>query len=127
MRAGKRIKLEALGWKLGDTADFLQLSSAESTVIEFKVNLARTMKELRKDQDISQQSLAKLMGSSQSRVAKMEACDSSVSMDMMVKSMAVLGASSLDIVKAMEPDSTNTKQSVARTNRRNDSSKEAPK
>jgi transcriptional regulator with XRE-family HTH domain len=114
MHADKRKKLEAKGWKLADTADFLELSPAESTLVELKVNLARTMKQLRKARHISQQKLAKLLGSSQSRVAKMEACDSSVSMDMMVRSMAVLGASSLDIAKAMEPSVVVNKRPVAK-------------
>ena len=114
MHADKRKKLEAKGWKVGDTADFLELSPAESTLVELKVNLARTMKQLRKSRHISQQKLARLLGSSQSRVAKMEACDSSVSMDMMVKSMAVLGASSLDIAKAMEPKVVVNKRPVAK-------------
>ena len=114
MHADKRKKLEAKGWKVGDTADFLELSPAESTLVELKVNLARTMKQLRKARHISQRKLAKLLGSSQSRVAKMEACDSSVSMDMMVRSMAVLGASSLDIAKAMEPNVVVNKRPVAK-------------
>jgi len=103
MHASKRKKLEAAGYKVGDAADFLGLSPAESTLVEMKVSLALHMKELRKVKGISQEKLAALLGSSQSRVAKMEACDSSVSMDMMVKSMAILGASSGDIAKAMKP------------------------
>ena len=103
MHASKRKKLEAAGYKVGDTADFLGLSPAESTLVEMKVSLALHMKELRKVKRVSQEKLAAMLGSSQSRVAKMEACDSSVSMDMMVKSMAILGASSGDIAKAMKP------------------------
>lgn len=101
MHTRKRNKLEARGWKVGDAADFLDLTPAEATLVEMKVNLALHLKEMRNSRHLSQQSLAELLGSSQSRVAKMEAGDSSVSMDMLVKGMAALGASSSDIAKAM--------------------------
>lgn len=103
MQAKKLKKLEARGWKVGDAAEFLQLTPAEATLVEMKVSLSLQLKELRKSKRISQEGLAKLLGSSQSRVAKMEACDSSVSMDMLVKGMAALGANSDDIARAMAP------------------------
>jgi transcriptional regulator with XRE-family HTH domain len=105
MRADKRKKLEARGWKVGDADDFLELSPAESSLVDMKVSLARNLKTLRKTKRMSQQRLAKLLGSSQSRVAKIEACDRSVTMDMMVKSMLVMGATEHDIAMAIEPGS----------------------
>ena len=105
MRTDKRKKLEARGWKVGDTDDFLELSPAESSLVDMKVSLARNLKTLRKTKRMSQERLAQLLGSSQSRVAKIEACDRSVTMDMMMKSMLVMGASQHDIAMAIEQGS----------------------
>jgi transcriptional regulator with XRE-family HTH domain len=92
MHANKRKKLEAAGYKVGDAADFLGLSPEEAALIDVKVNLAAQLAALRKKMKVSQVALAKRIGSSQSRVAKMEACDPSVSMDLMFKSAFALGA-----------------------------------
>tara|TARA_A100001391_G_scaffold205435_2_gene206243 strand:+ start:2343 stop:2765 length:423 start_codon:yes stop_codon:yes gene_type:complete len=93
MHASKRKKLEAAGYKVGDAADFLDLSPEEAALIDVKVKLASQLVALRKKAKISQSVLAQRIGSSQSRVAKMEACDPSVSMDLMFKTAFALGAS----------------------------------
>lgn len=92
MDTTKRQKLEAAGWKVGSAADFLELTPEESAIIEMKLALGKKVKELRKVQNISQKSLAISMGSSQSRVAKMEAGDPSVSMDLLVCGLMHVGA-----------------------------------
>ena len=99
MHAGKRKKLDAAGYTVGDAADFLGLSPEETAVIDMKAKLSRQLVELRKKARISQGALAMLIGSSQSRVAKMEACDPSVSMDLMFKSAFALGADQAKIGK----------------------------
>ena len=93
MHASKRKKLEAAGYKVGDAADFLELTPEEAALIDVKVKLASQLVALRKKARISQNALAQRIGSSQSRVAKMEACDPSVSMDLMFKTAFALGAS----------------------------------
>ena len=65
--------MDAAGYTVGDAADFLGLSPEEAAVIDMKVKLSKQLVELRKKARISQGALAKLIGSSQSRVAKMEA------------------------------------------------------
>lgn len=110
MDAKKRQKLEAAGWQVGSAADFLELSPEESKIIEMKLALARKVKELRKKHNISQKSLAQLMGSSQSRVAKMEAGDPSVSIDLLVSGLVYAGASKEVIAEAIaDPDSTKSR------------------
>jgi len=101
MDTAKRQKLEAAGWKVGSTADFLELTSEESALIEMKLALAKKVKELRKMQNISQKSLAESMGSSQSRVAKMEAGDPSVSIDLLVSGLVYVGATKEVIAEAI--------------------------
>ena len=92
MHASRRKKLEATGYRVGNAAEFLGLSPEEAALIDMKVKLSIQLVELRKKGRISQTALANMIGSSQSRVAKMEACDPSVSMDLMFKAAFALGA-----------------------------------
>jgi len=101
MKAVKRKKLEALGWKVGSAADFLDLSDEEAAYIELKRTLANRLKEVRNQQGLTQKELAGLIDSSQSRVAKMEAGDSTVSLDLLVKTLLALGMTNKDIGKAI--------------------------
>jgi predicted XRE-type DNA-binding protein len=75
MEPTKRQKLEAAGWKVGNTAEFLQISPAEIEIIEIRLSLSKSLKELRQQKQLSQTELASDISSSQSRVAKMEAGD----------------------------------------------------
>ncbi|MEG4962570.1 MULTISPECIES: helix-turn-helix transcriptional regulator [unclassified Microcoleus] len=93
----KRQRLEAAGWCVGDAADFLELSTEEVAFIEMKLSLSKRLKQLRIDQNLSQESLAKKIKSSQSRVAKIEAGDPSVSLDLMVRTLLAIGATREDV------------------------------
>lgn len=101
MKAAKKKKLEAKGWKHGSATEFLALSPEEEAYIELKLSLSRRLKEMRAAKHMSQAALAKEIKSSQSRVAKMEAGDSSVSLDLLVKSLLAVGASNHDLAKAI--------------------------
>lgn len=92
MKAEKRRKLEAAGWRVGDARDFLDLTSSEAQFVEIKLALARKLREIREEHSWTQAELAKKVGSSQSRVAKMEAGDPTVSVDLLVKSLLAAGA-----------------------------------
>ena len=96
-----RTKLEAAGWKTGDAQDFLGLSDAEAAFIEMKLALAEDLRALRKERHLNQTQVARIVGSSQSRVAKMEAADPSVSIDLLIKSLLKLGAARKDVAKAV--------------------------
>jgi ribosome-binding protein aMBF1 (putative translation factor) len=97
MRAAKRKRLEARGWKIGSVEDFLDLSDQESAYIELRLKLARGLKARRNARGFSQTQLARAVQSSQSRVAKMEAGDPTVSLDLLVRSLLALGASNRDL------------------------------
>lgn len=101
MKAAKRKKLEAAGWAVGSTTDFLGLSPEEEAYIEAKLALAQQIKTVRKGKKMSQAAFAKVIHSSQSRVAKMEAGDPSVSMDLMMKSLFSLGVSTKQVANAI--------------------------
>jgi hypothetical protein len=91
MNSSKRSRLEKAGWKVGTTKEFLGLTSQEVAYIELKLNLAKALSVKRKNLGLSQVAVAKMIKSSQSRVAKMEAGDPSVSIDLLVKSLFALG------------------------------------
>ena len=105
MKVSKRKKLEKAGWKVGSVDDFLGLSPQESAYIEMKLALSRSLKERRIKKRLSQVAFAERIDSSQSRVAKMEAADPSVSIDLLMKSLLALGASKKDVAKVIVSNS----------------------
>jgi predicted XRE-type DNA-binding protein len=92
MKKEKRKNLEASGWKVGNAEDFLNLTAAEAALIEMKLALSNGLRDLRIQRRLTQTEVAEAIGSSQSRVAKMEAADPSVSMDLLVRTLLRLGA-----------------------------------
>jgi DNA-binding XRE family transcriptional regulator len=93
MKTAKRKRLEAKGWKIGSSTEFLGLSSEEAAYVELKLALSKNLQATRKEKNLTQQELARLLKSSQSRIAKMEAGDPTVSLDLLVRSLLVLGTS----------------------------------
>ena len=97
MRQDKRKRLQAKGWRLGDAGTFLGLSAQEAAYIELRLKLAEGLKDRRQAHGLSQTDLATVIRSSQSRVAKMESGDPSVSLDLLIRSLLALGASGRDL------------------------------
>ncbi|HET6497612.1 MAG TPA: helix-turn-helix domain-containing protein [Coriobacteriia bacterium] len=93
MDTAKTDRLKAGGWRTGDAADFLGLSPEEAAFVELKLALADHLRDVRVGHGWTQTHVARLLGSSQSRVAKMEAADPTVSIDLLVKSLLTLGVS----------------------------------
>ena len=100
MSSTKLKRLKAAGWKVGTTKDFLGLSDQEAALVEVKLSLIDALKKSRQKRRLSQVDLAQRMGSSQSRIAKIEAGDSSVSLDLIVRALIAAGATQQDIRKA---------------------------
>ena len=92
MDKAKQKRLESAGWKVGTANDFLNLSSEESAYIELKLQLARNLQKRRIEKKLTQIAVARMLKSSQSRVAKMEAGDPTVSIDLLIRSLLTLGA-----------------------------------
>jgi ribosome-binding protein aMBF1 (putative translation factor) len=99
MRGSKRKKLEAKGWRIGTPKDFLGMSDEEEAYINLRMKLAEGLKARRQARGVTQVGLAQAIKSSQSRVAKMEAGDPTVSLDLLVKSLFALGASSRELAQ----------------------------
>ena len=93
MDQAKKARLEKDGWRFGEVADFLELTPEQAAYIELKVALVDHLRRLRTETDWTQTQLALRLGSSQSRVAKMEAGDPSVSVDLLIRTLLALGAS----------------------------------
>src|ERR1043166_10147891 len=93
MREDKRKRLEAKGWKVGSTSEFLGLSKEEREYIEIRLRLADGVRDLRSRRRMTQRELASAIGSSQSRVAKMEGAAPQVSLDLLIRTLLSLGAS----------------------------------
>jgi DNA-binding XRE family transcriptional regulator len=104
MNKKKRKLLESQGWKVAGAREFLELTDAELEYIEIKIALSQFVKEQRKRRRLTQERAAHLIGSSQSRVAKMEAGDPSVSIDLYIKSIIALGGSREELSEAIKAD-----------------------
>ena len=101
MRKEKVKRLESKGWKIGSAEHFLGLSPEESAYIDLKLNLSANLRKLRAAQNLTQVELAELLHSSQSRVAKIETGDPTVSIDLIIKSLLALGASKKQLARAI--------------------------
>ena len=100
MNKKKKEILESKGYKVGSVDEFLGLSKEESQYIELKLLLSQALAEHRKKSKLTQAQLAKMLKTSQSRVAKMERGDPTVSVDLLVKSLLDMGANKESIAKA---------------------------
>lgn len=101
MKTSQRKKLEAAGWKVGSAAELLGLSPEEEALVEIKLALADRLRQHRAKTKMSQNAVAKRIGSSQSRVAKIEAADKSVSLDLMISTLVRLGQTRAEIGRAI--------------------------
>ena len=108
--ARKAARFEKAGWKTTTVQEFLALSDEDMAVIEVKVALARRLRVQRTRAGMSQVQVAKIVRSSQPRVAKMEAADKTVSIDLLVKALVKTGVSVQEIGRSLEKiTSTKTK------------------
>jgi ribosome-binding protein aMBF1 (putative translation factor) len=101
MDAKKRKRLEAAGWRAGSAADFLELSAEEAALVEMRLAVSGALRTRRRRQGLTQAALAKKLRSSQSRVAKMEAADPSISLDLLLRAFFSTGATNRDLARVL--------------------------
>lgn len=99
MKREMQKQLERAGWRVGDAGDFLELSEDERRFVEMKLALAVGLRERRERQGLTQAALARRLGSSQSRVAKIEAADRTVSLDLLIRGLLALGATRGEVAR----------------------------
>ena len=101
MDSKERKRLERAGFAVGSAAEFLGLSPEETALIEMRLALSRTLRERRSAVGLTQVALARLTGSSQSRVAKMEAGDPTISLDLLLRAFFATGATKRDLARVL--------------------------
>lgn len=99
MKRQKQARLEAAGWKVGSAREFLGLTDAEAAVVEVKLDLAKALRDQRSRLKMTQEEVGRVLGSSRRRVARMEAGNPSVSIDLLVRTLFKLGGSRRDLVR----------------------------
>lgn len=101
MDARKKSRLQSAAWTVKDSADFLELTPMERELVAMRVALGRSLKAYRQKKRLTQSALAKRLGSSQSRVARMEGGDASVSLDLLIQGLLALDATRKDVAKVL--------------------------
>jgi len=101
MDKSKRKRLESAGWKIGTVNELLDLSPEESAYIELKLQLAKNLQKRRIAKKLTQTDVARIIKSSQSRVAKMESGDPTVSVDLLIRALLALGAKPKSLLQYM--------------------------
>jgi ribosome-binding protein aMBF1 (putative translation factor) len=97
----KKRRLEEHGWRVGSAAEFLEMSEEEAAYVEVKLLLAENVRQRRRERELTQAELAAMMQSSQSRVARIEAGDPTVSLDLLIRSLFSLGATKNDLAQIL--------------------------
>jgi DNA-binding XRE family transcriptional regulator len=97
----KRNRLEMAGWKIGSAKDFLDLTDEEQRLIDLRIALIRTVRVARLNATMTQEELAAAIGSSQSRIAKLEAGEPNVSIELIMKALLALGLSNQEIGRSI--------------------------
>ncbi len=110
MDRAKQEALEEAGFRLGDAEDFLDLTDEERALVELRVGVSRAIRQLRGKLHLSQKQLAVKLGSSQSRVAKMEAATRDVSLDMLFRGLFALGGKLSDLAPSVRAASLGNKR-----------------
>lgn len=87
----KRKALAKLGGRITTVSEFLDLTAAEEALIEMRLQLVQEIRELRKSSGVTQEKLASAIGSTQSRVAKMEGGDPQASIESLLRAVVALG------------------------------------
>lgn len=101
MKPDKKTRLEKAGLRVGSAAELLNLSPEETTLVNMRLALAGAVRERRATLGFSQTELARRLGSSQSRVAKIEAGETNVSIDLLVRAMLATGAKPREVGAAI--------------------------
>lgn len=91
MDAAKRKAIEAAGWKVGDAADFLEMSDEERQLLDTRLAIAEAIRQQRAASKLSQKQLGARLKTSQPRVAKIERAAADVSMDQLVRALMAAG------------------------------------
>jgi DNA-binding XRE family transcriptional regulator len=103
-------RLETAGFRIGDAEDFLELTGEERRVVELRLAVSRAVRSLRERAGLTQEALAAKLKSSQSRVAKIEAGASGVSLDLSFRALFAVGGGLADLTPGRRPKQANNQK-----------------
>jgi DNA-binding XRE family transcriptional regulator len=101
MKKNTKERLENKGYRFTDAKEFLGLSDEEMALIDLKLVLIEKVREIRQRDALTQKDLAKLINTSQSRVAMIENAASDVSLDIICKALFALGVTRRQLATAI--------------------------
>jgi DNA-binding XRE family transcriptional regulator len=101
MKKGRRKQLEGAGWKVGTASEFLGLSPEEARIVEMKLALGDSLRRHRIRRRWTQSDLARRLGSSQSRVAKLETGALGVTLDLLFRALFATGVTTEEIAREL--------------------------
>ena len=99
MKTSQKARLRHAGWKVGTAEKFLGLSREQAQLVEMKLALGQFLKRYRARRRLTQEALAERLGSSQSRVAKLEAGFRGATLDLLFRALFATGATTDDIAR----------------------------
>lgn len=103
MDTARRERLEEAGFRVGTVADFLGLTPEENELVEIGVALSVAFKKQCRGSRLSQAEIAERIGSTESRVAKMEAGDPHASLGLLIKALVTLGMTRGELADVIAP------------------------
>jgi predicted XRE-type DNA-binding protein len=101
MNTAQKARLRRGGWKVGTAEEFLELTPEQIQLVEMKLALGEYLRRHRTTRHLTQQELAERLGSSQSRVAKLEAGVRGVTLDLLFRALFATGAKTDDIARVI--------------------------
>lgn len=91
METTKQKSLQAAGWKVGDAADFLEMTEEERQLLDARMELALAIRRQRESENLSQKELGARLKTSQPRIVKIEQAANDVSLDQLVRAFVAAG------------------------------------
>lgn len=101
MNRARKKRLESAGWRIGTADDFLGLSQEEARIVDIKLALSESLRRHRLKKRLTQEALAKRLGSSQSRVAKLESGALGATLDLLFRALFAVGVTPGEIERGM--------------------------
>lgn len=105
MKQTKQDKLRKVGYRVIGTQEFLGLSDMEMELIDLKIALIEKLKQTRAARNLTQQQVAALVGTSQSRIAALERGRGDATLDLICRTLFALGMTRKQIGQTILPRS----------------------
>ena len=95
----KRARIKAMGGKVTDASEWLDLSVEDVAIIDMKIQLGEGLRALRKKNHLSQEMAAEMLHTSQGRVSKME--KGMATLDQLARCLLMMGHSKEALARAL--------------------------